>query len=270
MAYHFLVTILMYVRYGIPIALSKDLLADSIMTCAEESNATVMYAAPMHYRILAADKTERMMPTLTWAISTSTAIPPIIQDGFFKRFNIPITQVYGIIEAGLPMISRPDDPPETWQSVGKAAPGFEVELQGETGQLAIRGPGMYHAYLHPWQEREDGWFLTGDLATRDAQGYIMISGREKSMINVSGNKAFPEEIEAVLLTYPGIEATRVYGDAHPLMGEIVCAEVVSETAIDVETLLKHCRQKLSTYKVPQRVKFVDVIEETDSGKVKRG
>ena len=91
------------------------------------------------------------------------------------------------------------------------------------------------------------------------------------MINVSGNKAFPEEIEAVLNRYPDIINSYVFGQSHPLMGEIVCAEVVLKKNIelDVEAILYFCRSQLSTYKVPQRLQAVTKINHTHSGKIKR-
>jgi acyl-coenzyme A synthetase/AMP-(fatty) acid ligase len=101
---------------------------------------------------------------------------------------------------------------------------------------------------------------------------VTICGREKTMINVSGNKAFPEEIESVLNAHPDIVACRVFGQPHPLLGEVVCAEVVltRQAEWNVEAVLQFCRQRLSTYKVPQRLQTVTQIRYTASGKVKRG
>ena len=91
------------------------------------------------------------------------------------------------------------------------------------------------------------------------------------MINVSGNKAFPEEIELVLNRHPDVVDSHVFGDTHPLMGEIVCAELVlkKNVALDVEAVLYFCRTQLSTYKVPQRLQSVQQIKHTASGKIKR-
>ena len=283
MAFHFLVSILVYIRVGAKIIVCKDLLAATLIKEANQHHATMLYASPMHFRLLAADASGEQMPTLKTAISTSSAIPPNIAETFRQRFNVPVTQAYGIIEAGLPLLdslSGNQDP----QTVGYPAEGFTVALlddenvpmpEGQTGRLAIRGPGMFDAYLKPWQTAEqvmhDGWFLTGDLARIQPDGRVLICGREKTMINVSGNKAFPEEIEAVLNAHPDIAACHVFGEVHPLLGEVVCAEIVlrHQAESDVEGLLQFCRGQLSTYKVPQRVKVVAQITYTASGKVKR-
>lgn len=283
MAFHFLVTILVYIRSGAKIIICKDLLAQTIIDDANQYKATLLYAAPMHYRLLAADLSNKRMDTLKYVLSTSSGISINSANAFKQRFNLPVTQAYGIIEVGLPLLdnlSGNSDP----QSVGYPVTGFEISLldednepvrQGETGQLAIRGPGMFDAYLKPWQTArqvmKQGWFMTGDLAQLKVDGRLIICGRKKSMINVSGNKAFPEEIELVLNSYTDITDSHVFAQMHPLMGEIVCAEVIvaEDAVIDVETVLQFCRSQLSTYKIPQRLIQVTQIAHTQSGKIKR-
>jgi len=195
-----------------------------------------------------------------------------------------VVQAYGAIEAGLPLIDHLSTraAPET---VGYPIAGFEVALldegcspvaDGRVGRLAVRGPGMFDAYLKPWQPAArvlaDGWFLTGDLARHAVDGRIVVCGREKHLINVAGNKVFPEEIEAVLNAHPDVAVARVFGKAHSLMGEIVCAEVVAvgDTVLEMEALQDFCRSRLSPYKVPQHISQVAGISHTHSGKVQRG
>lgn len=100
---------------------------------------------------------------------------------------------------------------------------------------------------------------------------MKVEGREKSMINVSGNKVFPEEVEGILETLPEIKLARITGVPHPLMGQIIQAEVVLNdgNTIDVEEVLTYCRKRLSTYKVPQRIKIVESLPMTRSGKLQR-
>jgi acyl-coenzyme A synthetase/AMP-(fatty) acid ligase len=243
----------------------------------------MLYAAPMHFRLLAADTSKEPLNTLKYAISTSSGIPTSIAEKFEQRFNIPLIQAYGIIEAGLPLLDdykKPDS-----KTVGFPTTGFNVALfndegnevlgKGTIGRLAIKGAGMFDAYLKPWQLAKDcmtkGWFMTGDLAQRLQDGRVEICGREKTMINVSGNKTFPEEVEAVLNHHPDIINSHVFGQTHPLMGEIVCAEVIMKenSVLDIEAVLYFCRSQLSTYKVPQRLHAVTKINHTQSGKIKR-
>ena len=284
MAYHFLVTILLYLKRGIPIIVCPDMLAQTLLEMGNRHDASVLYASPMHIRLLASDKTDKTFTSLRWAISTSAATPPAVMQAFETRFAVPVTQVYGIIEAGLPLVNTDLQKRGLFDVAGKTSPRFESAIldpqghalpPGATGHLAIRGPGMFDAYLDPFQRRDavmiGGWFLTGDLAEIGPDAYVRIKGREKSVINVSGNKAFPEEVEAVLLQHPGVSGCRVFGQAHPLTGETVCADIVcvQGDTLDTEVLLKFCRERLSSFKIPQRVNFVEQIPETDSGKTAR-
>ena len=283
MAFHFLVSILVYLRYGVRLIICKDMLAQSIIGDINLHKATLLYASPMHFRLLAADASGKSLDSLRYVISTSAGIPGNIADTFKQRFNLSITQAYGIIEAGLPLmdnLSADIDP----QTVGYPAKGFSVAIfndqyqmieGGGVGHLAIKGAGMFDAYLKPWetakQVMKNGWFMTGDLAQKRADGRIIICGREKSMINMSGNKAFPEEIEFVLNSHEDIVDSYVFAQDHPLMGEIVSADVIVETGkcLDVEKVLQYCRLQLSTYKIPQRLNQVEHIQRTLSGKIKR-
>ena len=237
----------------------------------------------MHIRLLANDKSEAMMPSMKRVISTSTAISKIQCEAFERRFNIPVSQAYGIIEVGLPIINHQKSK-EAPDAVGYTLPDYEVEIlddnfdvlpAGEIGHLAMQGPGMFDGYLQPPQMRaevlEQGWFLTGDLASKDESGLIKIEGRKKSMINIAGNKAFPEEIEHVLNQHRAVKLSRVKGFQHRFMGEMVMAEVILEegTSPDKEALIKFCRERLITYKVPQKIVFVEELPMTGSGKLKR-
>jgi acyl-CoA synthetase (AMP-forming)/AMP-acid ligase II len=168
--------------------------------------------------------------------------------------------------------------------VGYALPSYEVAILDENyqalpaesiGLLGVKGPGMFDGYLSPPKARaaflKAGWFITGDLASMQQDGLIEIKGRAKNVINVSGNKVFPNEVEEVINQFDKVVTSKVYGQQHPLMGEIVTADVVlkEKTDFDQEELIRYCRQMLSSFKVPQRIRVVDQIEMTASGKIKR-
>jgi long-chain acyl-CoA synthetase len=280
MAFHFIVSIVLYINVGASIIICNDFLASSILSYANNYNATLLYASPMHIRLLASDVSGLVFKSLKKVISTSTAIPPSVCNLFQLRYGLPVSQAYGIIEVGLPIVNEAKSSTSP-DAVGFALPDFQVEVFDEQlntlptlseGQLAIKGPGLFSGYLNPptlaAQVMQGGWFLTGDLAIKDSEGLITISGRKKSMINVSGNKVFPEEVEQVLESHPKIKLSRVYGGKHAFMGEIVLAEIVTKDneSIETEELITFCREKLSTYKVPQKIMFVPEIAITASGK----
>lgn len=283
MAYHFIVSILLYVRFGAAIAIAKDFLSQNIIDITNKHQGTLLYASPMQIRLLANSPGSAIMPSLKMVISTSAAISLDICTAFKKRFGIDVSQAYGIIEIGLPMINyvKSSENPE---AVGFALPDYEVEIlddnnkplpNGTIGHLAIKGPGMFDAYLSPPTLRDEvlknGYFLTADFASKSTAGLVKIEGRLKSMINVSGNKVFPEEVEGILETIPAIKLARISGTPHPLMGQIIQAEVVLHDGktIDIEEVLTYCRKRLSTYKVPQRVHIVNSLPTTATGKLQR-
>jgi long-chain acyl-CoA synthetase len=288
MAYHFYVSIILYLEAGATVLVSGDYLAESIIDSAAQHRATFLYITPMHVRMLNSDKSGRTLPpSLQRVMSVSAKLNPQSARDFFAKYKIPVCQGYGIIEVGLPImnIAEAAEHPE---AIGRPVSGFEAKIvhdgmqpvaEGETGQLALRGPGMFSGYLNPPRLRaeimHDGWFLTGDLAHRDSGGLIVLDGRTSSVIHVAGHKVFPEEVAAVLDSHPAILRSRVYGQPHPQWGEAVFAQAQLKpqqngAAVNPEEILTYCRKRLSSQKVPVSVEFVPEIAMTSSGKVRHG
>ena len=284
MAFHFLVSTILYLEAGAAIVICPDLLAQSILSQANQHSATFLYASPMHYRLLAADRSGLGFKTLRRAVSTSSSLPSGTSLNFYEKFGIPVSQAYGIIECGIPLMNL-ENPIGKPSSVGRPLPGYEVSIlddrleqvqDGVVGQLAFRGPGMFSGYLNPPRHAEDilseGWFLSGDQALKDGDGDVTIAGRTKSMINVAGNKVFPEEVESVVNRHPDVHVSRASWRPHLQMGEVVHVDVVLKDPsgkIDTEGLMRFCRERLTGYKVPQSIAVVSEINETLSGKISR-
>lgn len=284
MAYHFIASILTYWWTGCTMVLHTGMDGERIIDFINRYKTTVLYGSPVHYRTLLNARLKDAIPSIRLAITTTAGIDASTALAFKTRFGIPITQVYGIIELGLPLINHhhADSNPG---AVGHPAPGFEVSIlnndgqkvnPGTDGELAIRGPGMFDGYYDPFTPVDailfQNYFLTGDIAVCDPAGCITIKGRIKSVINVGGNKVFPEEVESVLLQFPGIKKCRVSGSPHPILGEIVIATYIPESKarpIDEDALYLHCRQMLTPYKIPSRFMETEMISETGSGKIIR-
>lgn len=271
MAHHFAVSILLYLREGATIVLPGGCLAGDLLASANDHGATIFYGSPFQARLLGADRSGKDWVSLRLAVATTAPLPEPTAQEFAQRFGVPLRQALGIIEAGLPLVNLSDG---VVTSVGRED-DFAVKIDGEPGELCLRGPGMFDAYLSPWKTREqvmaDGWFHTGDLARRGGDESITIVGRLKSVINVGGSKCFPEEIESVLLAHPAVKAARVYGEPHENWGMVPVAEVVPESSRPVRPadLLNHARQRLAAYKVPSRVVLVESLPLTASGKLVR-
>jgi long-chain acyl-CoA synthetase len=285
MAYHFYVSIILYLEIGATVIVSADFLASSLLDTATKHAATFLYITPMHVRMMNGDQSGRALPpSLRRVMSVSAKLHPQSALDFLARYQVPVSQGYGIIEVGLP-IQNNDEAQQHPEAIGRPVHGFEAKIvndklatlpDGETGQLALRGPGMFSGYLNPPRSREqilhDGWFLTGDLGHRDAGGRIVLDGRTSSVIHVAGHKVFPEEVAAVLDHHPAVLRSRVCSRPHPQMGEAVHAEVQLRPAHQAtgEELITYCRKKLSAQKVPAALDIVAEIKMTSSGKVRHG
>jgi long-chain acyl-CoA synthetase len=286
MAYHFYVSILLYLEVGATVLVAADYFAESILDAALSYQATFLYVTPMHVRMLTADQSGRALPpSLKRVMSVSSRLDPQSARDFLARYRVPVAQGYGIIEVGLPIMNI-DEAEAHPESIGRPLPGFaaailnenvELVADGETGQLALRGPGMFAGYLSPPRLRDEvlreGWFLTGDLAHRDGAGRITLDGRTSSVIHIAGHKVFPEEVAAVLDQHPAVLRSRVTTRPHPQLGEAIHADVQLRSGSPLpasEDILSFCRRRLSNHKVPTSLDFVAELTLTSSGKVRHG
>jgi acyl-coenzyme A synthetase/AMP-(fatty) acid ligase len=284
MTYHFFATILLYLEVGATIVVSADYLAEHLLGAAIQHSATFLYVTPMHVRLLTAEASGRRLPaSLTRVMSVSSRLDPQTARDFFARYHVPVSQGYGIIEVGLPLMNLGDAEGHP-EAVGRPLPGFEAAIldgqlnpcaEGQTGQLALRGPGMFEGYLNPPRPRQEtlrnGWFLTGDLAHRDAAARVVIDGRLKTVIDVAGHKVFPEEVAGVLEQHPAVLRSRITTRPHPQMGEVVHADVQLRNGNGADVLnelLAFCRKRLSSHKVPTSIEVVHELVLTGSGKVR--
>ena len=287
MAHHFVVSILLYLRYGACILLPGSHLAANILGFANREDATMLYASPYHYNLLGKSPGEGGLGAVRLAISTAEGLRGEIAARFAARFGLPVRQALGIIEVGLPVIdlgaaAKPG-------ALGRPLPDYEVWLRSDAGEpvvgtgspdhggeVCIRGPGMFDAYLDPWLPASelltpDG-FRTGDQGWFDADGDLHLSGRRANRINMAGMKFFGEEVEAVLDAHPAVTRSHVFGREHAHLGEIPVAEFELAEGCEVpgrKEFVAHCRASLPAYKVPREFRAVEALAETVTGKIAR-
>ncbi len=288
MAHHFVVSILLYLANGAAVLLPASSLTRPVLELAERERATVLYASPFHHHLLSKDASGLALSGLRLAISTAEGLRADVATRFRERFGIALAQALGIIEVGLPVVNL-DEAATKPTALGRPLPAYDVWLRGEdgsrlegpgsperTGEICIRGPGLFDAYLAPWTPSEklvatDG-FRTGDQGYFDADGTLFLAGRRHSRISMAGMKFFAEEVEAVLARHPAVRECRVFGRRHEQLGEIPVAEIVLEDPAHEprrNELLGHCRAELPTYKIPRELRFVPTLARTATGKVKR-
>jgi long-chain acyl-CoA synthetase len=282
MSYHFVVSILLFLRRGATIVLCSQRFPEALFDGIVVHRGTFIYASPFHYNLLSHSDVlaSDSMQQVRMAISTAMKLPEEIAEVFFDKFGFELTEAYGIIEVGLPFIKLSGGRDKRG-SVGRALPDFDLRLDtldaDGIGEIFIRGKGMLDAYFSPWQEREDilqnGWFRTGDLGKIDEDGFLYIVGRDKDVINFAGMKIFAQEVESVINQYPHVKESLVYGAPHSQYGELPTAKVVFiEVIVDdavLDDLRRFCYQRLAQYKVPKEFQFAEHLPKTASGKIKR-
>lgn len=284
MAHHFAVSIILYLYHGATTLIEETHLGEDLLKAGAGHAATVMYGSPVHYRQLVEAPPVAEWQGLRLAVATAAALDAATAEKFRARFGRELVQGLGIIELGLPMLNL-DGAVEAPEAIGLPLPAYACLLKdehgneppnGEPGEICLRGPGMFDAYMDPWLPRAEvvdaeGWFATGDLGRRDARGRVFICGRKKTLINVGGMKVFPEEVERVMDAHPKIQRALVEGRAHPLYGEIPVARYIpaAEGAPTNLEIRNHCRAHLAGYKIPLMFTAVQELPLTASGKLKR-
>lgn len=235
---------------------------------------------------------EDALASLTKVYSGGAPIAPSITEQFEAKFGVYIHNIYGLTESNspthaTPLGSRaPVDENSGALSVGVPIPGCEARLVsledpshevpvGESGEFAARGPMIFGRYWEKPEETEkafhDGFFLTGDVAVMDEDGFFYIVDRKKDMINVSGYKVWPREVEDMLYTHPAVREAAVVGIPDEYRGETVKAFVALKEGQNVteEDLIEHCKKNMAAYKYPRQIAFLDEVPKTATGKFLR-
>jgi long-chain acyl-CoA synthetase len=216
-------------------------------------------------------------------ISGAEPLPETIREAFLRRFGKPIFEGYGLTETS-PAVNFNTPGDHRPGSVGKSIPNAEVKITdengnavpvGETGEVWLKGPMIMKGYWNLPQETAaaltpDGYFKTGDLGKLDADGFLYITGRKKDMIIVAGEKAFPREIEDVLMRHPAVAEAAVVGKKDASRGEVVFAFVTAREGqtLKIDELKDYCRQQgLPQWKIPREIQVVEDLPRSPTGKI---
>jgi acyl-CoA synthetase (AMP-forming)/AMP-acid ligase II len=145
---------------------------------------------------------------------------------------------------------------------------------GERGEVVIQGPNVISAYENNPEANAtsftNGWFRTGDQGYLDSDGYLLLTGRIKELINRGGEKIAPKEIDEVLLAHPAVAEAVAFGVPHTTWGEEVAAAVVLREPHSEASILAYCRERLADFKCPKKLYVVETIPRTATGKIQRG
>jgi acyl-CoA synthetase (AMP-forming)/AMP-acid ligase II len=253
----------------------------------DEEKPTWYTAVPtMHQAILArAERNKEIIARakLRFLRSSSSSMPGPVMRQLEETFGAPLVEAYGMTEASHQMCCNPLAGPRKPGKVGLAA-GPEVALmdeagnllsQGQIGEVVIRGPNVTKGYdANPAANAKaftNGWFRTGDQGVFDEDGFLMLTGRLKELINRGGEKVSPLEIDSVLSGHPAVAQVLSFAIPHAKLGEEVGAAVVLRegAALTERELRDFASQHLADFKVPRKVVFLDEIPKGATGKLMR-
>ncbi|KAG1472745.1 hypothetical protein G6F56_001354 [Rhizopus delemar] len=225
------------------------------------------------------------VPNIRFIRSCSSSLAPATLEALEKHFKAPVLEAYAMTEASHQMTSNPlpHRGPHKAGSVGLGQ-GVEIAIlddQGkptEMGEVCIRGKNVTHGYLNNPEATAssftaDGFFRTGDQGKKDKDGYLILTGRIKELINRGGEKISPIELDGTLLSHPAIAEAVSFGVPDEMYGQEVHAAVVlksgvSEKGIERE-IQSFCQSKMAKFKVPKRIYVTDVMPKTATGKIQR-
>jgi acyl-CoA synthetase (AMP-forming)/AMP-acid ligase II len=211
-------------------------------------------------------------------------LPASLSDAFKARYGLTLYNAYGMTETSLAVAMNT---PQSYRegSVGKPVPGIEVKIvdeagrelpAGEAGEIWLKGPMVTHGYHNLPSETAaaftpDGFFQTGDVGRRDADGFLYLVARKKELIIIAGENVAPAEVEEALMAHPAVAEAAVVGRVDPTRGEIVVAFVIPREGHpppDPAALREFCRARgLAQWKVPREVHVVADLPRSPTGKI---
>jgi fatty-acyl-CoA synthase len=255
----------------------------------EKHRGTVIGGVPTMLNALLAHprRGRRDLFSLRMAMSGGATVPPELVREVEAAFGVPFVLTFAQTESSCSItMTRPDDAPaDRAGTLGRPLPQTEVRIAslltgatvpcGTVGEICTRGYLVMDGYLGDEEATaaavdRDGWLHTGDLGTMDERGYCRIAGRIKEMIIRGGENIYPREIEAVLLTHPGVAEVAVVGVPDRFWGEVVGAVLRPSGEAPTQThLVDYCRDRLAGFKVPSRWLFTDEFPMTSTGKIRK-
>lgn len=277
--------------YGGTVVMLPRFEADPALKTMAKEKVTFFAGVPtMYWGLLGAlddsgVDVKELAATLRVAAAGGSALPVEVHKEFQKRFGVTILEGYGLSETSPVASFSPFGEGVRVGSIGRPITGVEMKLiepdwsevtggHDAVGEIAIKGPNIMKGYYArpdaTAESIQDGWFRSGDLGKRDADGWYYIVDRSKDMIIRGGFNVYPREIEEVLMTHPAVSLAAVIGVPHESHGEEIKAVVIKEKDHDDVSeadLVAWAKEEMAGYKYPRIVEFVDELPMTATGKI---
>lgn len=272
--------------YGATLLLVARFSPRDVFDVAHQYRATIFAGVPTMYNYLLQsdiDETykKESFSQLRFALSGGASFPITLLKQFEATFNSPVLEGYGLTEAAPVTFNRPGNDRKIG-SIGRLVPSMEIKVvdqegntlgPGEKGELLIKGPVVMKEYYKSVEQtnevKQGEWFRSGDVAKIDEDGFVYIVDRSKDVIIVKGHNVYPKEVEEVIYEHPDIVEVSVVGYAFNNIDEEVVAFVVvrNREQLDEETIINFSKQRLTDYKNPSKVVFIDELPKNATGKI---
>ena len=272
-------------RFGAAATLLEAASPPNMIEIIEKFKATVCFTAPTAYRAMLQAMDEGAdLSSLRAAVSAGETLPAPVYHDWKEKTGKPMLDGIGATEMLHIFISNRFDDHKA-ACTGKPVTGYEAKIinedgnevpRGEVGRLAVRGPTGCR-YLADERQKvyvKDGWNITGDSFTMDAEGYLHFAARNDDMIISAGYNIAGPEVEAALLSHPAVSECGVVGAPDEARGSIVQAHIVLVDGVTgddalVKELQDHVKNAIAPYKYPRDIKFIDALPKTATGKIQR-
>ncbi len=228
--------------------------------------------------------TKVKLPNLLVTIGGGMAVQKKTAELWQKMMGVPIAQGYGLSETSPVVCVNTPFVKEFTGSIGMPVPSTDVLILdddgvevpfGVPGEICIKGPQVMAGYWNRPEETKqfitpEGYFKSGDIGIMSPEGFVQIVDRKKDMIVVAGFKVFPNEIEDVISSMPGVRECAVIGLPHRKLGEIVKAYIVKDKPELTEAqVIQYCKEQMTSYKRPRKIAFIDEMPKSNVGKILR-
>ncbi len=264
------------------IILERRFEPEQVLRTIVSNGVTMFFGVPTVFiKLLNLDTSDYDLTSVRYYFTAAATMPIEVTQRWHLKHGMVIHEGYGLTETS-PFSTYNHDLKYKLGSIGSPIENVEMKIvnldgevvqPGEIGEIVVRGPNVMLGYWnHPDETAKilkNGWFHTGDIGRMDEDGYFYIVDRLKDMINVSGFKVYPAEVENVLYQHPAVAECAVYGVADQVKGERVVANILRQVgfAVTEEEIIAFCSERVATYKVPHTIKFIDSLPKNATGKI---
>jgi len=267
--------------FGKPVIfLDEPFQPDRVMEVLEENKITNFTFAPTAYRMIAGTVKKKYDLVLERASSAGEPLNPEVIKWFKENYNVMIKDHYGQTEVGMVVYNGWGyDAEVKIGSMGLPAPGYDVDVIDDIIAVKRTSPGFpFLGYINNPEKTKESfrgdWYLTGDSAYKDSNGYFWFVGRKDDVVKISGYRVGPFEVESILLEFPAVLESAVVADEDPIRGHILHAYIVLKPGYKPSEelkneIIKYVATKYSKHVHLEKIDFVDSLPKTESGKIQR-